>query len=322
MTRISCVVATALLLLPAVRLEAQDVPAVDHHQHLISPSLAALSSATPPGAIPPLTAAELIGHLDAAGIRRAVVLSTAYIWSQPSRKVADDAAHVRADNDWTSQQVALYPDRLVGFCGLNPLRDYALDELKRCASDPNLRHGVKLHFGNSVVDYHNATQIAQVRRVFSAANGYRMPIVVHMRASVTEKLPYGRDEALVFLTELVPAAPDVPIQIAHLAGAGGYADPAIDQALAVFVEAIQRHDPSTTRLWFDISGVALGNPTVDQANLIATRIRQLGIDRVLYGTDTPVPGNSPREAWAAFKRLPLTDAEFRTIAANVAPYLR
>ena len=31
---------------------------------------------------------------------------------------------------------------------------------------------------------------------------------------------------------------------------------------------------------------------------------------------------APREAWAAFRRLPLTDKEFLTIAANVAPYLR
>jgi uncharacterized protein len=123
--------------------------------------------------------------------------------------------------------------------------------------------------------------------VFAAANEYRMPIVVHMRPSVTEKLPYGRDEALVFLNELVPAAPDVPIQIAHLAGAGGYSDPGVDQALEVFVDAIARNDPRTRQLWFDISGVALGNPSAVQTNLVATRIRQLRINRVLYGTDTP-----------------------------------
>jgi uncharacterized protein len=129
-------------------LSAQDAALVDHHQHLISPALAALSSATPPASVPPLTAAELVAHLDAAGIRRAVVLSTAYIWSQPSRKVENDYEHVKADNDWVSQQVAMFPDRLVGFCGINPLRDYALDELRRCASDPSLRRGLKLHFGN------------------------------------------------------------------------------------------------------------------------------------------------------------------------------
>ena len=73
-----------------------------------------------------------------------------------------------------------------------------------------MRRGLKLHFGNSGVDYHDPKHIEQLRRVLRAANDYRMPIVVHMRASITQKLPYGRDEARIFLNELLPAAPDVP----------------------------------------------------------------------------------------------------------------
>ena len=79
-----------------------------------------------------------------------------------------------------------------------------------------------------------------------------------MRASITEKTAYGRDEARIFLEELVPAAPNVPIQVAHLAGAGGYSDPTVDQALSVFVEAVARKDPRTTQLWFDVTTVAAG----------------------------------------------------------------
>src|SRR2546426_10739339 len=36
--------------------------------------------------------------------------------------------------------------------------------------------------------------------------------------------PHGRDEARIFLNEVLPAAPDIPGQIAHLTGAGGYDD--------------------------------------------------------------------------------------------------
>jgi hypothetical protein len=44
---------------------------------------------------------------------------------------------------------------------------------------------------------------------------------------------------------------------------------------------------------------------------------------VLYGSDAATGDNlRPREGWAAFRRLPLTNEEFRTIATNVAPYLR
>jgi predicted TIM-barrel fold metal-dependent hydrolase len=149
-----------------------------------------------------------------------------------------------------------------------------------------------------------------------------MAIVVHMRATISEKLPYGADEARIFLNELLPAAPDVPVQIAHLAGAGGYDDPLVDQALSVFIDAIANDDPRTKRLWFDVAAVAWSKMTPAEATLIATRIREVGLRRVLYGTDAATPGNSPREGWAAFRSLPLTVAEFRTIANNLPPYVR
>ena len=231
-------------------------PVADHHQHLFSPALAALISPAPPAApTAAITAKDLIAQLDAAGIKRAAVLSTAYIWEQPSRNVENVSDKLRADNDWTSQQVAQYPDRLIGFCGLNPLKDYALEELARCAKYPNLRRGVKMHLGNSEVDYTNAQHIEQLRRVFRAANGYGMAIVVHMRASFSRKLPYGRDAALVFLTELVPAAPDVTIQVAHLAGGGGPGDTLAQQALETFADAMTKGDSLGKHLYFDLTGI-------------------------------------------------------------------
>jgi predicted TIM-barrel fold metal-dependent hydrolase len=299
------------------------MPLADHHQHLFSPELAALMSATPPeSAVKPRTAADLIAQLDAAGIRRAVVLSTAYIFEQPSRQAEDAEAKLRRDNDWTSRQVALYPDRLIGFCGLNPLKDYALDELARCAKDPHLRRGLKLHFGNSVVDYHNAEHLERVRRVFRMANQNRMAIVVHARASVTQNLPYGRDEAQIFLDQLMPAAPDVVVQIAHLAGSGSWQDAGVQQAFEVFADAVARRDPRVRQLYFDVTGLGTP-PTEEAARRWAAAIRRAGTARVVFGSDATVPGAQPGEAWAALRTLlPLTENEFQAIAGNVPPYMR
>ena len=59
-----------------------------------------------------------------------------------------------------------------------------------------------------------------------------------------------------------------------------------------------------------------------EAALLATRMRQIGVQRILFGSDGATGGNAPpREAWAAFRTLPLTEGEFRTIAMNVPPYL-
>jgi predicted TIM-barrel fold metal-dependent hydrolase len=305
-----------LLIFTAIRAPAQ--PLVDYHQHLFHPAVTGLSPDT--GTI---TASELVAYLDAAGIRRAVVLSVAYQFGNPNRPaVEDEYAKVRAENDWTSEQVARFPDRLRGFCGFNPLRDYALRELARCAQDQRLHYGIKLHFGNSDVDLDNTRHVARLRQVFREANRRRMAIVVHMRPSVTRKRPYGAKEARVFLRALLPAAPRVSVQIAHLSGAGGYDDPAIDEALGVFVDAIAKQDQRMAHVYFDISGITGIGRWKERGELIATRVRELGLGRVLYGSDGAVPGNTPREYWTRFRQLPLSDAEFRAIEGNIPPYMK
>jgi len=308
--------------LGALRLTApqDDVrPVADHHQHLYSPVIA------PASQIAPITARDLVALLDAAGIRRAVVLSQAYAFGNPNRAtpVQNERTRVIEENDWTSGQVAQFPDRLVGFCGVSPLRDYALEEIARCANDPHLRTGLKLHFGNSDVDVENPQHVEKLRAVFRAANDRRMAIVVHIRPTVSRPRPYGAAQARAFIANVLPSAPDIVVQIAHLAGAGGYDDPAVDEALGVYADAIAAKDPRTAHVYFEVSGVAGVGEWRVKADKIVARIRQIGVSRIFYGSDSAVgPGRKPAEAWASFRELPLTDAEFREIAANVAPYLR
>jgi predicted TIM-barrel fold metal-dependent hydrolase len=309
------VLPTAVALLPA---QDRIQPLADHHQHLYSPVIA------PASQIAPITARDLVALLDAAGIRRAAVLSQAFAFGNPNRAtpVQNERARVIEENDWTSREVAQFPDRLVGFCGVNPLKDYAIDEIARCAADPHLRTGVKLHFGNSDVDVENAQHVERLRAVFRAANDHHMAIVVHLRSTISTHRPYGAAQARAFLDNILPSAPDIVVQIAHLAGAGGYDDPSVDEALGVFVEAIAAKDPRMKNVYFEVSGVAGVGEWRAKADRIATRIRQIGVSRVLYGSDSAVgPGRKPSEAWASFRELPLTDNEFRAIAANVAPYL-
>ena len=319
----AAILSGAIAALSASPFQNRSAPLADHHQHLFSPAIVALIAAQPMSltSVEPISADDLIPLLDAAGIARAVVLSTAYMYGSPSRTVENEYEKVKAENDWTSNQIARFPKRLLGFCSFNPLKEYAMQELERCARDPQLRHGLKMHFGNSGVDYHNPQHVSRLKEIFAAANRHGMTILVHMRASITRKLPYGRPEALIFLKHLMPAAPDVPIQIAHLAGAGGYGDRPADDALAVFAEAIEKDDPRTRRLWFDVTTVVLEKQAYLHP-LIAKRIRQLGAQRILYGSDASSGSHTPGEGWATFRKIPLTDTEFETIAANVPPYMR
>lgn len=254
-----------------------------------------------------LPAEQLIAQLDEAGMKYGAVLSAAY-WFRA------DYEKVKAENDWMAAEVAKYPQRLVGFCGLDPLQDYAVGEIERCAKMPVVR-GIKMQFGNSRVDVRNAEHVEKLRRVFRAANDKGMAVVAHL----WNGRDYGREDAEIFLSRILPEAPDVPVQIAHFAGGGpGYTD----EALAVFADAITAKDPRTKNLYFDFATVADQQP-VEVLKKFAERIRQVGLKRVLYGTDSSPPNPRPRQGWLNFRAtVPLTEEEFKTIAANVAPYFR
>lgn len=274
-----------------------------------------------PAVLEPKTAEQLVPQLDEAGIQRAVVLSAAYWFGSPTMRRAegDEYANVRAENDWNVREVARFPDRLVAFCSFNPLKDYALQEIDRCSGIPQVK-GLKLHFGNSSVDVRNPEHVEKLRRVFAAANERRLAIVAHLWVgSLYEETGrvYGREDAEIFLNQILPAAPDIPVQIAHFAGGGpGYTD----DALAVYAEAIAAGDPRTKNLYFDVATVADGQPD-EVLRKLAERIRQMGPMRVLFGTDLGPP--AARQSWATFRiTVPLTDDELATIAGNVAPYLR
>ena len=285
------------------------------------------STSVPPQVQPqfakPLTADQLIQNMDETGIQRAVVLSVAYWFRGPPRPnrvwTGDEYENVRAENDWVAAQVARYPDRLVAFCGVNPLRDYAVQEVRRCASELRIK-GIKMHFRNSQVNVLNPEHLEKLRRVFQTANELGLAIVVHTNVN-----PYGREQAEAFLKELLPAAPNVVVQIGHLWGGNQY----VPSALKVFADAIAAGDPRTKNLYFDLTeiepaAVITSNPEKTMQE-IARFIRQIGLKRILYGSDAAATSDAPPTSlrWARLRgKLPLTNNELRVVANNVAPYMR
>ena len=295
-------------------------PAVDHHQHLFSPGMAEIQKL--PGS---LTARDVIALLDDAGIKRAVLLSTAYSYGRPGREPQNEYEKVKEDNDWNAAQAALYPKRLIAFCSFNPLKDYALEELVRCSKNPLTRSGIKLHFGNSDVQLDKPEHVEKLKAVFRAANTNRMALVIHMRASISLNRPYGAEQVRTFLDQLMPLASNITVQVAHLAGSGpGFDDAKQDSALDAFIAEIQNPKSKIkNRLWFDVTTSAHPSNSPERTALLLKRIRQLGVKRILYGSDVTVGSNlKPKDSWAELSKIGLTKDEIQTIARNQAPYLR
>lgn len=266
------------------------------------------------GGAPPIPRAlstdALIAELDQAGIQRAAVFSAAHLFgSAMEASRADERALIRRENQWLVTETARYPERLIPICSFNPLRDYAAAELRYCVREQGMR-GLKLLFADSGVDLTNADHRRRLRTVFRAANELRVPVVVH----VSGREGYGAEDT-GYMLDLAASAPDIPIQIAHLAGGG----PGLDAPAAfdAYVEAAQRGDPRMRNVYLEVSSVVVaGTPAPDLAH-IAERLRALGMQRVIFGSDRSGTKNeAPGVAWASFRRLPLTEQEFAMVAGN------
>lgn len=262
---------------------------------------------------PVVTAENLIALLDEAHIKRAVVLSNAYYFDSPRMNTSHDLTSLRAENDWTAEQVRKYPQRLVAFCSVNPLGDYAVEEIDRCAKSRTFK-GLKLHFGAAALNLLEPAHVAKLKKVVEAANRNRLALIIHVRASGE----YDARHTRILLREVFPLAPDVTIQIAHLWGGENFSEP----ALTAYAEAIEAKDPAVAHLYFDLAQTWFGG--AEDLKRIVALMRRIGLQRILYATDGPeFAGATPVEGWKAVQeRMPLTAEELRAIAGNVAPYLR
>lgn len=274
-----------------------------------------------------VTAASLVSQMNEAGIARGILLSSAYDLADAPEEAQGERERVRAENDWVAAQAAAFPGRLVAFCSVEPLRDWAIDEMNRCSKMPSVR-GIKLHEAKPTggLDLRTSDNIEKLRTFFRAANERRMAIIAHLTTGSPE---YARN----FLDRVLPVAPDIPIQLAHMAGGGPYNVGWHDEALKVFADAFVAGNPLTKNLYFDVTGViAYTEPETGSIHYISAaardslvvRMRAIGLNRILFGSDLPFAPLEPvGPAWARFRQfMPLTDDEMRVIAGNVTPYAR
>jgi|RhiMetdeSRZDD1v2_1073273.scaffolds.fasta_scaffold251175_3 predicted TIM-barrel fold metal-dependent hydrolase len=95
-------------------------------------------------------------------------------------------------------------------------------------------------------------------------------------------------------------------------------------AMVVLAEAVAKGDTRTNKVYFDITTNVTARSFATDAAFVAARIRQIGLPRILYGSDMAIGGNATaQDSWKAHRdKLALSDAEFRAIANNVAPYMQ
>jgi len=314
--------------LPPLREAREDlVVGADHHIHIQSAAainaIGELADLMPPEfrrsmeTLPPVDADDIISELDAAGINRAAVLSAAFllempeaheVWTSEERRAA-----VVAENDYAAEQVGLYPERLLLFCGINPLVDYALEEVTRCHDVLGAR-GVKIHLPTSNVDLRNGEHLQQLDSVFQHAARLGMPVLIHM---ATRDPNFGAQDVENFIGAVVVGNENLELYLLHMAGWGSSGSQP-HTALQAWISALNggiltgRHG-----VYFETSGSYTRR--IDNVRL-AEQIEELGAERIYFGSDWPAilrPVYSTQNFWT---HLPLDEDIIVDVLDNRASF--
>lgn len=315
---------------------APAAPLVDHHIHLGSDELKQKMEEmlkADPTAFEHLsedifkkkTPADVIRNLDEAGVKRAVLLSTAYWFMLPGQAAtpAEAARKMRAENRFNVEAALASHGRIIAFVSVNPFAPNAKEEIRYWKDKPGVS-GLKLHLGAAGFSASSPEQVAQLAGIFSLARKANLPIVAHLRGGGS----FTKADVNIFIDKVLSKAGNLPVQIAHGGGYAG-ADPATIVSLEAFGAAINRNAPGTRHLIFDISGVvlpdetaaALGSSDAQLAQFVAD-MRQIGLDRFVIGSDWPALGPIAPYFELMRRKLQLSDAEWKALCNNVAPYLK
>ena len=133
---------------------------IDSHVHLFSPQNFGTDS---------ITANDVIAMMDQAKIDRAVVLSAAYWFSQKEK--------AQIENNFVAAEVAKHSERLVGFCAVNLVQDWAVDEIERCGHQLKLR-GLKLHPQFDKADFRNPDHLSRMDAILDKAAKFDLPVLL------------------------------------------------------------------------------------------------------------------------------------------------
>lgn len=206
------------------------------------------------------------------------------------QSVATVPEQVRSINNYISECVSLYPDKLIGFGAMHPDFEDITEETERIIS-LGLK-GIKLHsdFQRFNLDEKRAFAI------YEAAEG-RLPILFHIG---DPRCDFSAPERLM---RVVKRFPKLTVIAAHLAGWTMW-----DKGAELF---------ENSGIYADCSSSLYALSPEHAAELI----RKIGADKVFWGTDYPLWGAA--EELDRLRSLPLSDEEKDNIlGGNAARMLR
>ncbi len=235
---------------------------------------------------------ELLKAMDRAGIDRALVMGMG--WTDPD--VATEA------NDYIIRAVADNPNRLSGFCSVNPVwGERAYTEAKRCLS-AGLSGIGELHADTQGFDI---TSVSEMAPIMELTRADALPVLVHASEPVGHQYRGKGRTTPEKLYRFIQNFPGNPIICAHWGGG------------LPFYSLMPEVKESLKLVYFD----SAASPFLYRSEVFPTVAELVGSGKVLFASDYPLMDMSrPLEQARSMGLTP--EAEGRLLSGNAAKLLR
>ena len=193
---------------------------------------------------------ELLRRLDEVGVERAVC------WPMVSY-----TRDIASDNRAIYEGMKAHPERLIGFCGVNPMLGMTetRDELKRCIEVYGAK-GVKLNGARDAYYIDDPALSLPLIEIIATAG---LVLAFHCGANDFERTHPFR------IAKISALYPDLRIMVVHMGGAGS---PSLHDAV---IDLAAQH-----LTWYLVDSEA-------DYRRIHKALKVLGPERLCYGSDTP-----------------------------------
>lgn len=220
------------------------------------------------------------------------LIGMGYVFGNPEYYRGDDMRQRMIDeNNYLLNQSKRYPKQIKPFFAIDPLKEFAIEELERCY-ELNPKSGLKLHFNASQVYLTESEHLQKVKQVFQKAADYNLSILLHFDNWHPK---FGVPDMELLADSILNKIPSIQLQIAHFGTSGGFNDKT-KRFIDSFVELRDKNRiPTKHNILFDISAVALdkdseGVPKLSKEEFVELKkyIEKIGIDNIVFGTDYPL----------------------------------
>jgi uncharacterized protein len=215
---------------------------------------------------------ETVAMMDQHGVDKSVIFG--FPWRS--------ADYFKLNNDYILEAVNRYPDRIIGFCCMDPLHPGAADEVERCLA-AGLSGVGELAFYTSGID---DTCVKSLEPIMASAETFDRPVMLHTNEPVGHQYPGKSPNTLAQIYTVVQMFRNNRIILAHWGG-------------GIFLYALLKKEVRETldNVWFDTAA----SPYLYQPQIYQLALSLAGPEKILLGSDFPLlkPGRYLKEMEAA-----------------------